>query len=102
MKHQHFQPTRIKIMAFDPTRGRGHARVYMPLGMWVCVGVKVSMHGRLSLELPSAVFAAYHGFPLSPTVGLDREMFSPNDLLEITKAWTAAVVAQLRTEGHGL
>lgn len=97
-----FLPEKIRIMDFDFLRGRGHARIYMPIGLWVCVGIKMSLSGRISLELPSAVFPAFHGFPVSPTVGLDKEKFSSEDFRTVTSAWTIAVVKQLKAEGHAI
>lgn len=89
-------------MDFDLRRGRGHARIYMTIGLWVSVGIKVSLSGRVSLELPSAVFPAFHGFPVSPTVGLDREKFSHEDFRSVTEGWTRSVVHQLKVDGHAI
>lgn len=97
-----FLPERIKIMDFNLSRGRGHARIYMSIGLWVSVGIKISLSGRVSLELPSAVFPEFHGFPVSPTVGLDREKFTHEDFRTVTEAWTRSVVYQLKADGHAI
>ena len=83
-----FRPMRVRIMSCNTTQGKGHARIYMASGFWISVGFKTVSSGAMKIALPEAVFPEYHGFPLSPIMGLDPSIFQEDQWKAMLKEWT--------------